>query len=163
MKQYKRFTKDVGLVATAEALLGLQTFILLPILAKFLGARYYGIWAQINTTVNLLSAVALLGFGSVIIRYLAAEEDKKKVSKLFFSALSIPLILGLILSALLFIFAEPIAIAILKDITTSYFIKLSSILVFVISINQLIYSYFTAFRQIKYRAYLLIIQSLSSI
>jgi O-antigen/teichoic acid export membrane protein len=161
--KYTKFTKEVGFVAIAESLLSLQAFILLPILAKFLGATFYGVWSQIIATVSVLSAVAMFGFGSSIIRYLAGETEKKKISGLFFSAISLPAFTGFFLSVLLFILAEPVALFILKDISVAYFIKLSSFLILVISINHLIYAYFAAVRQIKYRTYLLLAQSLSEI
>ena len=59
---YRRFIKDVGLIGITQALIGLGGFFLLPIITRTLGPYEYGIWAQINTTVSLLSPLALMGY-----------------------------------------------------------------------------------------------------
>ena len=63
MNPYKKFAKDVGLMSITQIILGLQAFLLLPILTKFLGATNFGIWSQIKITVSLLS-----GFSDAYLR-----------------------------------------------------------------------------------------------
>jgi O-antigen/teichoic acid export membrane protein len=52
---------------------------------KTLGAELYGIWAQIMATVSLLMPLAQLRLGFAMTRFLAAENDKEKISKSFSS------------------------------------------------------------------------------
>ncbi|WP_243684978.1 lipopolysaccharide biosynthesis protein [Methanosarcina barkeri] len=73
-----KFIKDVGLIGITQALIGLSGFFLLPVITKTLGSYDYGIWAQINITVSLLSPLALMGLSMGVVRFLSSEKDNEK-------------------------------------------------------------------------------------
>lgn len=92
MPHYGKFVKDIGLVGIAQILTNLRGFILLPILAKTLGAADYGIWAQLSITVNFLIPLTSLGLPNALIRFLPGTREQKDSqeqvwSSVFFSLL----------------------------------------------------------------------------
>ena len=78
---YQKFARDVGFIGTVQILTSLSSFFLLPIITKTLGAYDYGLWAQINITVSLISSLALMGLSMSFVRFLYYEKDKKKIRK----------------------------------------------------------------------------------
>jgi len=74
---YKKFTKDVGITASADIALRLKGLILMPILTKAFGTVDYGIWAQVSIIVGLLGAVAVMGMGSAATRFLPGKSREE--------------------------------------------------------------------------------------
>lgn len=149
VSSYKKFTKDVGLVAVGNIVSRLSGLILVPILTKTLGASDYGIWSLIMGMVPLLMPLALLQLGFAMTRFLAAEKDKKKISKGFSSIFAAASFTSFVLSLLIFIFAEPIAVAVLGNSDAAYLIRIFSFLVLLDTLFQVIIEYFVAFRQME--------------
>jgi O-antigen/teichoic acid export membrane protein len=109
MPEYKLFAQRVGLIGITNLLVNLRGLILIPILTKTLGAEGYGLWAQVIVTIALITPLVTLGLSSAMIRFLAAERDKKEIQEGFYSS-SVLIFFGSVLaSAILFIFSEPIA------------------------------------------------------
>ncbi|MDO8633270.1 MAG: oligosaccharide flippase family protein [Candidatus Wildermuthbacteria bacterium] len=104
MSHYGKFVKDVGLVGIAQILTNMRGFILLPILAKTLGAAEYGIWAQLSITVNFLIPLTSLGLPNALIRFLPASHEPKDLREQVWSSviftLGVSIITGLVLVAL---------------------------------------------------------------
>lgn len=162
-KPYKKFTKDVGLVGIAQIVTTLKGLILLPILTKTLGAELYGIWALILVTVSLLMPLALLQLGFAMTRFLAAERDKEKISKGFYSIFAASSFTAFVLSFMIFIFAEPLAVAVFGGADAAYFVKLAAFLVLLTTLDQVIIEYFMAFRQVERYAVFRILQTIGEI
>ncbi|MFC1898801.1 flippase [Chloroflexota bacterium] len=146
---YGKYTKDTTLASIATIILSLKGIILLPILTKALGAELYGIWSQILVTIALLTPLALLQLNQAMIRFLAAEEDKRKVSQGLFSIFSAISIFTAILSFAMFIIAKPLAIVIFGDANAQPFIQIAAFVLFLNVIDQVVLGYFRAFRQMK--------------
>ena len=163
MTSYKKFTKDVGLAGVAQLVTSLKGLILLPILTKTLGAESYGIWALILVTVSLLMPLALLQLGFAMTRFLAAEKDKNKISKGFSSIFAASSFTAFVLSFLIFILAEPLAVAVFGGAGAAYFIRLAAFLVLLMTLDQVIIEYFVAFRQMERYAVFMIFQTISEI
>jgi O-antigen/teichoic acid export membrane protein len=163
MNSYKKFTKDVGLVGVAQLVSSLKGLILLPILTKTLGAESYGIWAQIQATVSLLMPLALLQLGFAMTRFLAAEKDKAKISKGFSSIFAASSFTAFALSLLIFILAEPLAVAVFGGAGAAYFVKLAALLVLLMTLDQVIIEYFMAFRQMERYAVFSILQTVGEV
>jgi O-antigen/teichoic acid export membrane protein len=163
MTSYKKFTKDVGLAGVAQLVSSLKGLILLPILAKTLGAESYGIWAQIMVTVSMLIPLALLQLGFAMARFLAAEKDKEKINKGFSSIFAASSFTAFILSLLIFILAEPLAVAVFGGADAAYFVKLAAFLVLLMTLDQVIIEYFVAFRQMGRYAVFMILQTIGEI
>ena len=163
MNPYKKFTKDVGLVGIAQVVGVLKGLILLPILTQTLGTESYGIWALILATVSLLMPLALLQLGFAMTRFLAAEKDKAKISKGFSSIFAAASFTAFVLSFLIFILAEPLAVAVFGGAGAAYFVKLAAFLVLLMTLDQVIIEYFVAFRQMERYAVFSILQTVGEI
>ena len=106
---YQKFTKDVGLISLTNLLIGLKALIILPIITKMLGAENYGIWVQMIITISLVAPIATLGLPFTLVRFLAAEKEKKEIQEGIYSVLTVIFIVGLIISLILIIFSYPIS------------------------------------------------------
>lgn len=153
---YKKFTKDTLLAGIASLASALRGLILLPILSKSLGAEAYGIWAQIQVTISLLMMLAFLQLDVALTRSLAAETDKKSISTGWFSLLGAVSTASVLFSILMFILAEPLAMAVFGSVDAEPFIKLAAFLVFLTTIDQAVISYFISFRQMgRYSSFII--------
>jgi O-antigen/teichoic acid export membrane protein len=147
-KEYTTFGRQVGYIIGAEIVLLLLGFIQLPILTKWLGTTFYGIWSLIAVTTSLAVPFAILGLNSAMVRFLSAEKDKDKISEDFLSICSVVFILGIVLSILLFLLSDYLATFIFKDINSSFYIKLASILILFNAIDTLTLTFFRMQRKI---------------
>ena len=89
MSKFKLFAGRVFLVGITKAITSFRGLLLIPILTKSLGAEGYGIWTQIQVTISLLAPPCALGLGYAIVRFLATENDREKVSTGIISVFSI--------------------------------------------------------------------------
>ncbi|HIH94528.1 TPA: flippase [Methanosarcina acetivorans] len=150
---YQKFAKDVGFIGIVQILTSLGTFFLLPVITKTLGAYDYGIWAQINITVSLVSPLALMGLSMSFIRFLSSETEKKKIREVVYSILFFVTVSGFLASSLLYVFAEPLATFGFQDPSATYFVQAGSLLIFLNVIESISLFYFRVFRQIKKFSY----------
>ncbi|WP_292389041.1 flippase [Methanosarcina sp. UBA5] len=153
MVSYRKFVKDVGLIGTVQILTSLGTFFLLPIITKTLGTYDYGLWAQINIIVSLISSLALMGLSAGFVRFLSAETDQKTIREAVYSILSFVTISGFLASLLVYMFAEPLATFVFKDPKATYFIQAGSALILLSVVESISLFYFRVFRQIKKYSY----------
>ena len=153
MVSYQKFAKDVGFIGTVQILTSLGTFFLLPIVTKTLGTYDYGLWAQINITVSLLSPLALMGLSMGFVRFLSSETETRIIREAVYSILFFVTISGLLASFLLYTFAEPLATFGFKDPEAAYFVKAGSLLILLNVIEPISLFYFRIFRQIQKFSY----------
>ncbi|AKB52853.1 Membrane protein involved in the export of O-antigen, teichoic acid lipoteichoic acids [Methanosarcina barkeri str. Wiesmoor] len=156
---YQKFAKDVGFIGTVQVLTSLGTFFLLPIITKTLGTYDYGLWAQINTTVSLISPLALMGLSMGFVRFLSSETEPKIIREAVYSILFFVTISGLLASFLLYTFAEPLATFGFKDPHATYFIQAGSLLILLTVIESISLFYFRIFRQIQTFSYLTLFET----
>jgi|GEM_PF-4903873 len=78
MNEYKLFGQRIGLIGITRLLLSLSGMILLPVLTKNLPIEEYGAWVQIMATIGLIAPLAEMGLSYTMVRFLAAEKDKRK-------------------------------------------------------------------------------------
>ncbi|MDW5548935.1 flippase [Methanosarcina sp.] len=159
MVSYQKFAKDVGFIGTVQVLTSLGTFFLLPIITKTLGTYDYGLWAQINTTVSLISPLALMGLSMGFVRFLSSETEIKIIREAVYSILFFVTIAGLFASFLLYMFAEPLATFGFKDSHATYFIQAGSLLILLNVIESISLFYFRIFRQIQTFSYLTLFET----
>ena len=150
---YQKFARDVGFIGTVQILTSLSSFFLLPIITKTLGAYDYGLWAQINITVSLISSLALMGLSMSFVRFLSSETDKKKIREAVYSILFFVTVSGFLASFVLYTFAEPFATFGFKDPAATYFVQAGSLLILVNVIESISLFYFRIFRQIEKYSY----------
>lgn len=159
MVSYQKFAKDVGFIGAVQVLTSLGTFFLLPIITKTLGTYDYGLWAQINTTVSLISPLALMGLSMGFVRFLSSETEIKIIREAVYSILFFVTISGLLASFLLYTFAEPLATFGFKDPHATYFIQAGSLLILLSVIESISLFYFRVFRQIQTFSYLTLFET----
>jgi len=163
MASNQKFVRDVGLIGTVQILTSLGSFLLLPIITKSLGTYYYGLWAQINITVSLISPLALMGLSMGLVRFLSSETDKKIIKEAVYSILFFVTLCGLFASLLLYMIAEPLAIIGFKEPQAAYFIKAGSLLILLNVIEPVSLYYFRTFRQIKRFSFLTLFEALGKL
>jgi O-antigen/teichoic acid export membrane protein len=146
--EINQFGKNVGYVIIGNIVTTILIFLQIPILTRGLGTASYGDWSLINVTISLISPFAILAFNSSIVRFLAVEQDNNKVREDFFSACLIVTLLGIALSALLFLFSGLMAKTIFGDIKLTSVIKLSSVLILLNALYPLLTSFFSMKRNI---------------
>jgi len=79
----QKFGSDIIWVALSQVLISLVGIIVLPALTKSYTAEIYGIWAQTNVTVALLTMILALGLGTAVQRFLAGEESRENRRQAF--------------------------------------------------------------------------------
>ena len=159
MVSYQKFARDVGFIGTVQVLTSLGNFFLLPIITKTLGTYDYGLWAQINITVSLISPLALMGLSMGLVRFLSSETEKKIIREAVYSILFFVTVSGLLASFLLYTLAEPLATFGFKDPGATYFIQAGSFLILLNVIESVSLIYFRVFRQIKKFSYLTLFET----
>jgi O-antigen/teichoic acid export membrane protein len=163
MTPYGLFARRVGLAGITNAIVSLRALILIPILTKTLGADAYGIWSQITVTVSLFAPLCTLGLGYAVIRFLAPEKDRGKVSKDFSSIFATTSLIALAVSGLVFGLSQSLAIAVFGGIAAAFYIKISALLIFLAAIDNLMINYFTGFQQIRKYSIFLISQTVGEV
>jgi O-antigen/teichoic acid export membrane protein len=163
MVSYQKFARDVGLIGTVQVLTSLGTFFLLPIITKTLGTYDYGLWAQINITVSLISPLALMGLSMGFVRFLSSETEERVIKEAVYSILFIVIISGLLASLLLYIIAEPLATIGFRDPGATYYIQIGSFMIFLNVVESISLIYFRVFRQIKTFSYLTLLETFTKL
>jgi O-antigen/teichoic acid export membrane protein len=163
MVSYQKFARDVGFIGTVQVLTSLGSFFLLPIITKTLGTYDYGLWAQINITVSLISPLALMGLSMGFVRFLSSETETKIIKEAVYSILFFVTVSGLLASLLLYLFAEPLATFGFKDPEATYFIQAGSFLILLNVIESVSLIYFRVFRQIKRFSYLTLFETFAKL
>jgi len=162
-QEYATFGRQVGYVICGNIAILLLGFIQIPILTKGLGAKLYGTWSLINVTISLIVPFALLGFSASIVRFLAAEKDMGRRREDFLSVCSIVFISGTVFSLILFFLSNFLAASILKDVKSSSYIKLASILILLNSMHALPLAFFRMRRRIRLRTMFTVIYNASQV
>ena len=160
MKEYKLFVQRIGVVGIANILVALSSLILIPIMTKSFTINNYGVWAQINTFINLIPSIATLGLPYTMVRFLSAEKDEIKIREGFYSITFIILLSTIIISLLIYLFSPNIAAALFdNNINITH---LLSIIVFLACLNTLLLNYFRTFQQMKrYSIFLILLNYLA--
>ncbi len=142
---YQKFAKDVLIIGVANLLVALSALILLPLLTKTIGAHGYGIWAQVDVTIQLAIGIVGLGLPFALSRFLAAETSREKLQDEFYSAFVLVALVTLAASILLVVFANPLAAAFFDGATQ--IVRIAGLIVLVWSLDWMFLNFFRARRQ----------------
>jgi len=148
ISKYTVFARRIGLVGFAQTAISLKGLIILPILARTLGASDYGIWALIMVTVSLLQPFVLLGLDRAILRFLPSK-DKEDIVQGVITVLLVILVTGTVACLILFVSSDFIAITLLKEESAAPIIKIASFLLILGTLNIIALGSFRIFGQIK--------------
>jgi O-antigen/teichoic acid export membrane protein len=142
MDIYRKFTKDVGLVAVTEIITKLKPLIFLPIITKALGTSDYGVYTTLFTTILFLMPISSLGLNFSVVRLLASETDKKKIKEVMSSVLFVSLAVSGLVSLLLFLSSEVLANTVFGEPGSAGIIQAGAILVLLQTVFTNANSYF---------------------
>ena len=160
MSSYQKFAKNFGIIGLANLFVAIEGIIFLPIITKILGAISYGIWSQLGVTVSLLTPIVLLGLPGALVRFLAAEKDKREIQEGFYSVLTLIFVFALTVALFLTIFSQSIANFFQ---CSSVLIKILALIVLFQCLNLTLLSFFQTFQKIRKYAVFLILQVSSEI
>jgi len=144
---YKGFAKSSILVSSAHILERLKSLILLPFATKILGTYSYGIWVQVGVIVGLLTPIGTLALHGSLLRFFAAEEDKKKIQEGFYSIILLVLGVSLLLALCPALLSEPVARAFFDG--ERLIVIFAAFVVPLDCLNTVLLVYFRTFRQMK--------------
>lgn len=147
MNEYKLFISRLGIVGLTNILLGISSFIFLPILTQNLTINEYGLWVQINTIIALIPNLATLGLPFTMVRFLPLETNKKIIREDFYSIFFIVLFFSILIVLLLIILAEPISELLFEGYVD--LVYLMSFVVLLVCLNTVLMNYFRSFQQMK--------------
>jgi O-antigen/teichoic acid export membrane protein len=144
---YQKFGRDVLIIGIANALVALSGIIFMPLITKTLGAHDYGIWAQVNVTINLVLVFTGLGLPAAIVRFLPAKTDRGEIQEGFYSVLCLIFFITLAVSIMWIAAADFIGRAFFDGATV--IVRITGLIILVWSLDSLFLNLFRAFRQMK--------------
>jgi O-antigen/teichoic acid export membrane protein len=147
MSIYKKFAKDVGIVAVSEIIIKFRPLIFLPIITKALGASDYGVYTTLLITVALLASISLFGLTSSLIRFLPSKKDRTEVSEVFSSISSFVLLASIIIAALVSLSSDFLADTVFGEPSSSNIIRIGIFLLPLTVMLDVIYSFFAMRRR----------------
>ncbi|MBL7197997.1 MAG: polysaccharide biosynthesis protein [Candidatus Omnitrophica bacterium] len=146
MKQI--YAKDVLSSFALQIFENGRSFLLIPVIAKTLGASGYGIWIQVKIGIAFLCPFLLLGMGGGISRFLPGSS-KNEISNGMFSSILSALTTGTTLALLVLLLGKILQNYIGPIPGSKLFIKGLALLCIAEPINNLCLEYFRAFRKMK--------------
>lgn len=144
---YQKFAKDVFIYGVAAIFIQLGTIILIPIITKTLGPQGYGIWAQVQVTINIATVLAGLGLLPAMLRFLPAKSNRNEIQEGFYSVFCIIAVAALIVSSMFIIFADFIAAALFDGATA--IVRVTGLIILVWSLDMAFLTLFRAFQQVR--------------
>ena len=144
---YQKFTKDVIIIGITQILTSLSGIIFLPLITKTLGAQDYGIWAQVQVTISLVTGFTGLGLPYAMTRFLPSRIKKEDIQEEFWSVFTLVYFATLIISILIIITAKFIARSFFDGATDV--VRITALIILVTSLNGVFTGIFRSFRQMK--------------
>ena len=157
MDEYIQFIKRIGIVGIANILISLSGLIFIPIITKNFSTSDYGVWAQVNTLIALVPNIVNLGLPYTMVRFLAAEKDKKIIKESFYSMMALVLVSTLIMIFVFLIFSTQIANALFDG--NMQIMMIVTVISFLACLNLMFLSYFRTFQKIAYYSTFLVLQT----
>ena len=143
----KLLVQRIGLIGLMNLLTNLGGIILLPILTKNISVGDYGIWAQVNVTMGLISILILLGLPQSMVRFMTAAKEQDEIQESFYSILLMVAAAGALISIILYSFSDRLA-AHLFDNNLAV-TRVLPLIVFLESINAILFNFFRVSQHIK--------------
>ena len=125
-------------------------------IARFLGANDYGLIALGFAAMSIVATLSLIGMQSGIVRYISfykGKEDLGRIKGTIISSLKITLPLSLVLTFILFWYANWISIHVFHDANLAPVIRIFSIGIPFFVLTQNLLSATVGFQEMKYRVY----------
>lgn len=155
----RKFVSDTLLYTASQILLRLRGLITLPLLAKLVGVEGYGIFTQTSATIALLVPFVSFRLDTATVRFLSAEEDKKRFRQYFYVALLFILLASLIVGALLTEYTTLASQVIFGDVIYSTYMLPAAFLLVTSTIVNYLLNYFRISSQFTVMSGLLLVHS----
>jgi len=158
-KTKKKFAFDVSWVLASSIIVLLLHFFQKPIMARYLGPDGLGLFSMAIMSVGIIELIALFGIDGALTKYVAEhKEHEGKVSSLVSSAFFTILIIGVMTSVALFVCSNTFA-STFNMPSLSLLLKIYA-LVFPFSFTYaIIISYFNGLREMRYYAFIRVLQA----
>jgi len=148
-KTARRFVIDVGWVFISQLFLMASGFLLNVILGRLLGASAFGLFTMTFTIYTMSSLFGSLGIPSAIVRYVAAyKECKEKINTFASCGVTNSILLGIFVCIVLFTFSDMFA-EIFNMSKLSELIRIASLGVPFLMLNNVLISILNGFREMK--------------
>ena len=161
MNSYKKgYAQNIGIIGITNIVIALRGLIMLPIIAKVLGASEYGIWAQIMVTLFLVSVISTLNLPGALARFLATEKDGREIQESFFSVIIVTLCWSSFITLISFPLSNIFASVLFHDPSLLQIVHLVAIIVPFWAIEIVCLGFFRAFREMETYSLLLVSRNL---
>jgi O-antigen/teichoic acid export membrane protein len=157
-RESERLLKDVVVVGAADLLKTLSALIVIPIIAKWLGAEAYGIWVQVRVSAAFLSSLGLLGLNRAMLRFMSGEERRAALTEQFHTVLWAGLVSCAVVAVLLVAFDTRAAHAIFSEPGLTVFVTMTAVLLLLEAIDSVLLAYLRATRQMTLHAAFLAVE-----
>ena len=119
--------------------------------SRILGRELYGQYSLVNNTINTFVTFASVGVGSTIYRYssIYRDQNKSKCGHYIGSLTLICSIVSSLISILVVLYSNEISNWISKDVNISSYIKIASIIIFLISVGTMFQNILLGFEKYK--------------
>jgi O-antigen/teichoic acid export membrane protein len=144
---HQRFAKDVIVVGLATGLVALSSIFIVPLITRTLGETDYGIWAQSYATISIALVIVGLGLSYPMMRFLPAKTDKAAIRDDVYSVLCLSLLVTVVASVAMAIFAGPIAATFFDGATQV--VRLTALIILVYSPTSMCLTFFRSFNHMK--------------
>jgi O-antigen/teichoic acid export membrane protein len=158
---YTGFAKDIGMVTVTKLIGALYAFIVLPVIAKSLGAESYGIWVQLVLTISFITPFTTLSLPNALIRFLPGQRSMDEIRDGIYSIIAVTAIIS-VTTGLFFLFFAPNIASILGSFDPLY-IRLLALILIIESFNLVLFNVFRSFQNVKAYAFFVNFQILSEV
>ncbi len=147
MSEFRLLTQRVGLIGLVSLFTGLSGVILLPVLSKNMPLADFGVWAQVNATIGLISTLMLIGLPDALIRFAASAKTREELQEHFYTLFSMTLMSSTAVALLMFLFSDSLASALFDD--NIGVTKILPLILLLHSLNTFLSNYFKTVQQMK--------------
>ena len=159
IKPAKKFAFDVGWIFASSIIVLLLHFFQKPIMARFLGPDGLGLFSMAMMIIGIIELIALFGIDGALVKFVAEyKERKEKVYPLVSSALITILIVGIIVGSALFVFSNTFA-NVFNMPSLPLLLKIYALVLPLSLVHGIIISYFNGLREMRYYAFIKILQA----
>ena len=109
------YATDVGVLGVFRVLARLRGLILLPIIARGLGAAAYGAWTQSLVAVTIGGSIVLMQLDVAVVRFVSGTDSRSEQRSIFLPILLVVMAASVLAACFSFLFPAGIAAVILGD------------------------------------------------
>lgn len=136
-------------VALARIILGLTPLITLPVLTGSFTPEWYGVWAQIVTTISFVTPLVGLGFDTGVVRYFATGFDERERVRDFYSLAVFIVLFSLLLIVLVLTASQAVSRVMFSEPELGAYAVITFIWVLAQGLYNFVISYFRVTHNIR--------------